>query len=246
LTEKTASARTGAVATLCAPPSAKFFMTLRDIGMWVRSARADAALTRHAAVSDIAHAFEMLYRANPDPYAAVDPRYRYQARKYATLLSFLPARHYGHVLDLGCGVGALCRALAPYADTINGVDVARAAVEHATNLSRGERNIAFAVGDVRTFDAAGRRYDLVVIADVLYYALPLDDRPALEAIARRVSACMAPGGLVLLTDHYFFGFDAASRRTRAIHNAFRGAAAFHQLAEHRRCFYLATLLQQTG
>ena len=70
--------------------------------MWVRSARADAALTRHAAVSDIAHAFEMLYRANPDPYAAVDPRYRYQARKYATLLSFLPARHYGHVLDLGC------------------------------------------------------------------------------------------------------------------------------------------------
>jgi len=49
-----------------------------------------------------------------------------------------------------------------------------------------------------------------------------------------------------LTDHYFFGFDAASRRTRAIHNAFRGAAAFHQHAEHRRCFYLATLLQQTG
>lgn len=74
----------------------------------------------------------------------------------------------------------------------------------------------------------------------------MDERHALEAIARRVSACMAPRGLVLLTHHYFFGFHAASRRTRAIHDAFGGAAAFHHYAEHRRCFYLATLLQPIG
>ena len=242
MTEETTAAKTGAVATLGARPPRQFFMTLRDIGMWVQSARADAAITRHAAGHNVAYAFDQLYRANRDPFSAIDPRYRYPARKYATLLSFLPARHYRHVLELGCGVGALCRALAPYAETVTGVDIAATAVQHA-DLSRDHQNIAFVTGDVRSFDAAGRQYDLIVIADVLYYAMPVDDQPALEAIARRVASCLAPGGIVLLADHYFFGFDAASRRTLAIHNAFRTAAALHRHAQHRRCFYLATLLQ---
>jgi 2-polyprenyl-3-methyl-5-hydroxy-6-metoxy-1,4-benzoquinol methylase len=247
LAEKCASAMAGEAATLCAPPRRQFFMTLRDIGMWVRSARADAAVAEHTAEHGVSHAFEMLYVANPDPYGAIDPRYRYQARKYETLLSFLPARRYRHILELGCGVGALCRALASHAESVTGVDIAAAAVQRATNLSQNHCNVTFVSADVRTFgtaDAAGRRYDLIVIADVLYYALQRDDKPALEAIACRVAACLAPGGLVLLADHYFFGLDAASRRTRAIHRDFRQASMLHQRAEHRRCFYLATLLEQ--
>src|SRR5712692_8975422 len=98
LTETNASA-TGANGKLRAPPPEQFFMTLRDVGLWVRSARTDAAVARDAAARDVAQAFEALYRADPDPYGAVDPRYRYQARKYATLLSYLPARHYRHVLE---------------------------------------------------------------------------------------------------------------------------------------------------
>ena len=235
---------TSAFVPLRAGPPRQFFMTLWDIGMWVRSARADAAVTRHAAGHDVAHAFDRLYRTNPDPFGAIDPRYRYPARKYATLLSFLPARHYRHVLELGCGVGALCRALAPYAETVTGIDIAATAVQHATDVSRNHQNVAYVTGDVRSFDAAGRQYDLIIIADVLYYAMPLDDQPALKAIAGRIASCLAPGGLVLLADHYFFGFDAASRRTLAIHNVFRTAAALQKCAEHRRCFYFATLLRK--
>jgi SAM-dependent methyltransferase len=247
LVENSASAKTGKAATLGAPPRRQFFMTLRDIGMWVQSARADAAVAQQSAGQDVSHAFEMLYLSNSDPYGAIDPRYRYQARKYEMLLSFLPARHYQHILELGCGVGALCRVLAPFAESVTGVDIAATAVQRATNLSRNHSNVAFASADIRTFDtadASGRRYDLIVIADVLYYALARDDKLALEAIACRVAACLAPGGLVLLTDHYFFGFDSASRRTRAIHGIFRQASMLYQRAEHRRCFYLATLLEQ--
>ena len=247
MTQTFASAAPAAAnTTLCAPPPEKFFMTLRDIGLWVRSARADAAVARHTAMCDVAQAFDALYCASPDPYGAADLRYRYQARKYAMLLSFLPARRYHDVLDLGCGIGALCRALAPYAETITGIDVAPAAVRSATALSTSHINLAFRQGDVRTFDPAGRRFDLTIVADVLYYAVALGDEPALEAIARQVAACMEPNGLVLLTDHYFFGFDAASRRTRAIHNAFRQTAGLQACAEHRRCFYLATLLQRAS
>jgi hypothetical protein len=49
-----------------------------------------------------------------------------------------------------------------------------------------------------------------------------------------------------LTDHYFFGVDAASRRTRAIHNAFRRIGGLQSHIEHRRCFYLTTILQRAG
>lgn len=246
LTDTAASGANAANPTLCAPPPEHFFMTLRDIGLWVRSAQADAAVARHAAGGDVAQAFEALYRNNPDPYGAADPRYRYQARKQGMLLSFMPARHYHHVLDLGCGIGALCRALAPYAETITGIDVAAAAVRRATSLSQGHLNLVFRQGDIRSFDPAGRRYDLIVVADVLYYAVPRDDEFALEAIARRIAACTEPGGLVLLADHYFLGFDAASRRTRAIHNVFRRTPGLQLRTEHRRCFYLATLLQRAG
>ena len=221
-------------------------MTLRDIGLWAMSARADAALARETAVRGVGEAFEALYRANPDPFGAVDPRYRYQARKYATLLSFLPARRFRQVLDLGCGNGAFCRALAPYADAVTGVDVSEAAVQHAASLSRAHSNLAFRTGDVSRFDADERQYDLIVIADVLYYALPNGAEAALATIARRVAAATAPGGLLLLADHYFFGFDGASRRTHAIHNLFERSTGFDLHGQHRRCFYLATLLQKAG
>lgn len=210
----------------------------------MRSARADATLARATATHGVREAFETLYRADPDPFGAVDPRYRYQARKYATLLSFLPARRFRHVLDIGCGAGAFCRAIAPYAEAVTGIDVAETAVQYGETLSRAHSNIVFRTDDISSFDPAGHQYDLVVIADVLYYALPQANDAALTTIARRLAEAVEPGGLLLLVDHYFFGLDGASRRTRAIHDTFRRNTGLACLGENRRCFYLATLLQK--
>jgi 2-polyprenyl-3-methyl-5-hydroxy-6-metoxy-1,4-benzoquinol methylase len=221
-------------------------MTLRDIGLWIKSARADAAVRQRSTGQDMAEAFEALYHTEADPYGAADPRYRYQARKYATLLSFLPARPYCRVLELGCGVGAFSRALAPHAESVTGIDIAASAVQHATALSKAHGNLSFRPGDVRTFDSDGQQYDLIVVADVLYYAVPSGDESTLAAIASRVARSLVPGGLVLLADHYFFGFGAASRDTCAIHNVFRQAAGLRLQSQHRRCFYLATLLQRNN
>src|SRR5215831_10530069 len=229
---------------LRAPPPRQFFMTFRDIGLWIKSARADAAVKHGSAGNDAAQAFEALYRAEADPYGAADPRYRYQARKYAMLLSFLPARPYRRVLELGCGVGAFSRALALHAEAVTGIDIAASAVQHARALSKGHDNLSFRPGDVRTFDSDGQQYDLIVVADVLYYAVPSINEPALAAIARRVAASLVPGGLVLLADHYFFGFGAASRGTCAIHSVFRQTAGLQIQSQHRRFFYLTPLLQR--
>jgi SAM-dependent methyltransferase len=246
LTDTTGLAARSANAMLRAPPPRQFFMTFRDIGLWIKSARADAAVSRRAAEFDNAQAFEALYHAEADPYGAADPRYRYQARKYAMLLSFLPARPYRHVLELGCGVGTFSRALALHAESVTGIDIAASAVQHATALSKSHLNLSFRPGDVHTFDSDGQQYDLIVVADVLYYAVPSGDEPALAAIARRVAASLVPRGLVLLADHYFFGLGAASRGTCSIHNAFRQTAGLQMQSQHRRCFYLTTLLQRSN
>src|SRR3954465_317898 len=116
-----------AAATLAEPPT-RFFMTLRDIAFWIRSARADAALARLRQSSDAGGAFDRLYRATHDPYGATLPQFRYQRQKYETLLSMLPLRRYGEVLDIGCGLGVFSRRLAPHADRILGIDISSEAI----------------------------------------------------------------------------------------------------------------------
>jgi predicted TPR repeat methyltransferase len=222
-----------------------FFMTLRDIAFWLRSAQADAALERLQSDHGLEKAFDKLYASRPDPFGAALPQYRYQRQKYQRMIAMLPNRHYRDVLDIGCGLGVLARQLAPFGDKILGVDISLNAVMEARRLSYEFDNLAFAQADVMEFDAADRRFDLIVLADTLYYLSPLDD-DRLKSIAAKMHDLLAPGGVLLLVNHFFFTIDPASRMTRHIHNAFRWTPGLTQTAEHKRAFFLATLLEKAG
>lgn len=217
-------------------------MTLRDIAFWVRSARTDAALNRLLAGSTRGEAFNHLYGAEADPYAAAAKQYRYQRRKYRALLSMLPDRRYGEVLDIGCGIGVFTRELAPYAERVTGIDVSSEAVARARTLSAGVANARFETADIETFDTPNR-FSLVVLADVIYYLAPPVDAAAKD-IAGRLAALLEPGGLLLLVNHFFFAVDPPSRMTRRIHDAFRENAGLNAVDERRRAFYLATLFER--
>ncbi len=65
------------------------FMSPRDIGLFLRSARTDALIAQTRELSGNASAFEAAY-AGGDPWASGDPRYFYQRRKYEILLRLLP------------------------------------------------------------------------------------------------------------------------------------------------------------
>lgn len=217
------------------------FMDLRDVGLFLRSARTDAQIRRLQSTLGTAAAMEAVYALDPDPWASAAPRYRYQRRKYEVLASLLP-RRFRRALDLGCGVGLLSRHLAARADTVVGMDVAPSAVARARVLHADKPNVRFEAHDLldlpRSLDGS---FDLVAIVDVLYYLAPLDDS-LLQAIAARVSGLLTPGGTCMLANHYFCWADPASRRSRRIHDAFAWSPCFTWLAEHRRPFYLATLL----
>jgi len=220
----------------------EFFMTLRDVAFWIRSARADARLNHHRATTSAGEAFDRLYRDSHDPYASELPQYRYQRRKYRALLSILPNRRYGEVLDIGCGLGVFSRALAPYAEQVLGIDVSPYVVSQAESLSRDFNNVRFEHGDIRTFDRPGQ-FSLVVLADVIYYLSSLSDE-SVQGIAKNLALLLAPGGILLLVNHFFFAIDPPSRMTRRIHNTFRKESSLSLLAERRRAFYLATVFER--
>lgn len=226
---------------------ALLFMQPRDIGLFLRSARTDAAIAQSRDRVGEQHAFDAAYAAG-DPWASGDRRYLYQRRKYDVLTALLPpGRRFERVLDLGTGLGLLGRRIAGRAEEVLGLDISQNAVNQARLLHADVANLRFERGDVRDLPTAlDGSFDLVVLADTLYYLPPPLSDEALKAIALRVATLLAPGGLCLLANHYFFAADPDSRLSRRIHRAFAWSPGFHVVSEHRRPFYLVSLLEEAS
>jgi len=218
------------------------FMAPRDIGLFLRSARTDASLEVLRTELGNAGAFDEVYRGG-DPWASADPRYRYQRRKYDAIASLIPRRHFASALDLGCGSGLLTGRIAPYADSVLGMDISAEAVAQARQAHESCPKVRFAQGDIGNLPAfLDGAFDLLVIADSLYYLPPPLDEAALATIAARLARLLQPGGVCVLANHFFSGLDPASRLSRRIHRAFSASPAFRVKSEHRRPFYLVSVL----
>ena len=222
-------------------------MSPRDIALFVRSARTDAALSRARGTGTARAAFEAAYASGADPWASDDRRYSYQRWKYEGLMALLPeGRRFGQSLDLGSGVGAMSRLLAAISDRVLGLDIAQGAVDRASLTAASHGNLRFEQGDVTDLSSSlDGQFDLVVVADTLYY---LDDTggPNLAAVASRITGLLAPGGMCLLANHYFFRADPDSRLSRRIHEAFAASPGLSVLSEHWRPFYLASILEKVA
>ena len=227
-----------------APAPTNFFMTIRDVAYWMRSARADARLARFRQEGQAGSPFDNLYADTHDPFGVELPQYRYRQRKYA-VLSMLPQRRYRNILDVGCGLGTFTRKLAPFGEQVLGTDISGEAISQATKLSVNHTNVTYVQRDMLDALPLESAFDLIIIADTLYY---MNSRTpvALKNLARTIASKLTPGGLVLIVNHYFFGVDLASRDTREIHDAFRWAPSLDCIAEFRRAFFLATLLRRAA
>jgi SAM-dependent methyltransferase len=92
-------------------------------------------------------------------------------------------------LDVGCGDGALTRALAPRVTRATGIDRDAASIATARSLSRHLENVSFVEGDFLAHDFGPERFDVVVSVAALHH-MPLE--PALEALKR----VLRPGGIL--------------------------------------------------
>ena len=223
------------------------FMSPRDIALFLRSARTDARIATLRQAQGARAAFEDAYAGAADPWASADPRYFYQRWKYERLMATLPpGRRFGRVLDLGCGVGALSQALTAVSDDVLGLDIAQSAADGAAQRAGGRAGLRFAQGDIGALDPAlDGQFDLVVIADTLYYLDATDD-PSLRRTVARIVRLLAPGGLCLVANHYFFAADADSRLSRRIHQRFAEDPGLAPVSHARRPFYLVSLHRRAG
>ena len=206
-------------AVLAVRPSWPFFMTPSDIGLFVKSARTDSAISQMRRQHGSRAAFEAVYAATSDPWGSASLRYSYQRRKYDHIVSLLPSRQFRRALDLGCGLGLLSQRLTARADDTLGLDVADAAIRLARGHAKG----------------MGR----------LYYLSPLNNE-LLKRLACRIADLLAPGGICLIADHFFFSADLDSRTSRRIHDAFSWSPRFSVMSHHRKPFFLVTVLEERG
>jgi SAM-dependent methyltransferase len=218
------------------------FMLPCDIGLFIKSARTDARIARLQRDEGNCAAFEAAYTESADPWASASPRYRYQKLKFDRLIALLPEQRFADALDLGCGLGLLSQKLAKRAERVLGIDIATAAIKQARQRGAAFSNLEFEAGDIMNLPLSlDGKFDLVVVTDVLYYLSPLDE-VVLKSVARRIADLLSLGGTCLLADHFFFSADPVSRVSRKIHRAFSDCPRFAVLSEHRRAFFLATLL----
>ncbi len=220
-------------------------MMPRDIGLFLRSAKTDQRIAEVRATEGARAAFEAAYSEREDPWESDNARYSYQRWKYEALMGTLPqGRRYKRTLDLGCGMGAMSLALTKVSDDVLGLDIAEAAVAQARRRIGAIAGLRFAQGDLNALDPAlNRQFDLVVVADTLYYLSELDDT-SLKVAATLVADLLVPGGLCLLANHYFFSGDRDSRLTRRIHDAFTWSPSLTLVSTRQRPFYLASVLSR--
>jgi len=127
---------------------------------------------------------DALYRIH-DPWGMESESQRFRFAQTNRLI----IERFGHVetlLEIGCGEGHQSEALLDVCDELVGFDVSARAVARARARCPAG---TFVAGDLFTSDLLkGRRFDLVVACEVLYYVR--DPRAALERLCELGDACL--------------------------------------------------------
>ncbi len=125
---------------------------------------------------------------------APEPPYWAHLWSGARVLAAAVPRGHLHAIELGCGLGLPGLVAARRGAKVTFVDRAAAALSFVRASARANGVAVDVVAADLTGGAVRRRFDLVLLAEVLY------DRAAFPAVARAVADHLAPDGLALLAD----------------------------------------------
>ena len=185
--------------------------------------------------------FDEAHARRPDPWG-VTTRW-YERRKLGLVLGSLPDERYGAVLEIGCSIGVVTRALADRADHVTALDVSPVAVERARERVADQPHVRVDRADASDGLPEGR-WDLVVLGEVGYYLEPA----ALAALLDDVAGALTPTGTVVAC-HWRHGADDFSQSGDDVHAALAEAAARAGLArvvQHVEADFLLDVVSRDG
>lgn len=151
--------------------------------------------------------FERVFTDDPDPwrtFAAHD-----EAIKRAAILHAIGPRPRGRVLELAAGNGSNSRALTMRSLRLDATEATAAGTRLVASSLRTHAPRARAIQLAVPARFPRRRYDAVVIAELLYYL----SAAAMKRTARDVARVLRPGGMLVLAHHRIDFHDFAQHAT---------------------------------
>ena len=135
--------------------------------------------------------FEALYQERTDPYGLVAD---YERQRFTRIRAALtPFVWLGHVLEIGCGEGALSQWIAPLCRRLTALDASATAVTRARAALGPYSHAEVHEAVVPTDLPDTGRWDAVVLSEVGYYLDPFDLARTVDHLVARMPA----GGVVL-------------------------------------------------
>jgi predicted TPR repeat methyltransferase len=136
--------------------------------------------------------FDDFYAGNPDPWSFATSDY--ERGKYVATLAALPRPRYASAFEVGCSIGVLTRQLAERCDRLLSIDAAEAPLPQARSRNADAPWVEISRARVPEDWPEGRRFDLIVLSEVLYYF----SREDLARLAELALEALQPGGDLVL------------------------------------------------
>ena len=178
--------------------------------------------------------FDRLYGDSEDPYL-LRTRW-YELRKRTLLLAALPQARYRSAYEPGCGNGELSVALAARCEHLLCSDFSQAAVDAARTRTQALPNVQVArLAQPDDWPQAQGPFDLIVLSELGYFL----EAHAMQALAERCKASLAPGGTLVACD-WRPDFAERALPTDAVHAALE-ALGLPRLLRHEESDFLLQL-----
>lgn len=151
--------------------------------------------------------FDALYAQHEDPWHFATSWY--ERRKFAVTLASLPRERYEDGYEAGCSIGELTKLLAPRCERLLAVDFSADAVRRATAATRAFGHVQVAQAELPR-ELPDKRFNLVVLSELLYYFSGPDLDALLDGVVERV---VVGGDVVVVhcqtagSEHAYDGFN---------------------------------------